>query len=326
MARLAGSPLKTYAHLADLPRKPSRYDIATSALDYRGSRPFAVNVPLGDWYRRHQQESPLATADWATFADPRQTDYTAYVRLQQAQEAHVDGVLRSMEESHYDQDQPAAAHALLERALTPLRYVFHGFQMVAAYVGQMAPVSRITIAALLQAADETRRIQRIAYRMAQVRLQRPSFGDGSLAAWQEDPTWQPLRELVERLLVAYDWGEAFVALNVCAKPLLDDLFMVQLPLLAKERGDFLLGQIASSLNRDCDWHRQWTASLLAVALRASPANRAAVERWREIWWPRALLAAEALVPLLGDGGAALVAASRERALGFIDRLELRPTS
>jgi len=30
--------------------------------------------------------------------------------------------------------------------------------------------------------------------------------------WENDPLWQPLRQFVERLLVTYDWGEAFVAL------------------------------------------------------------------------------------------------------------------
>ncbi|MEA2699607.1 MAG: toluene monooxygenase system protein [Myxococcales bacterium] len=332
-------PLKTYSHLADLPRKPSRYDVATTALHYRVSHPsFEVDVPIAAWYRQHQQGSLLQSAQWETFVDPRQTDYTAYVRLQQGQEAHVDGVLRSIEESNYDRDLPAAAHALTERLLTPLRYPFHGLQMVAAYVGQMAPASRITIAALLQAADESRRIQRVAYRMAQIRLVRPSFGDHSLQAWQEDPVWQPLRELVERLLVTFDWGEAFVALNVCVKPLLDDLFLAQLPLAARRREDYLLSQIFSSLSRDCDWHQQWTAALMAVALPATTTeedrpdgdpragNRPAVENWVSVWWPRAVRAAEAFRAALGESGGGMIDASKGRALAFIDRLTLRRPS
>lgn len=316
-------PLRTFTHLADLPRKPTRYDIATTALDFHRGGAYALELPLSAWNRQHRAGSPLQSGAWEAFADPRQTDYTAYVRLQQAQEAHVDGVLRSIEESNYDRDLPAAAHALYERLVTPLRFAFHGFQMVAAYVGQMAPQSRIIIAGLLQAADETRRIQRIAYRMAQIRLVRPDFGARSLTIWQDDPVWQPLRELVERLLVTYDWGEAVVALNVCAKPVLDDLFMVQLPLAARQRGDFLFGQIASSLARDCEWHRQWTASLLALALPGTETVRSAVERWVEAWWPRAARAAAAFRGALGADGAALVEASQGRGLAFLDQLGLR---
>ncbi|HVR60576.1 MAG TPA: toluene hydroxylase [Polyangia bacterium] len=316
-------PLRTFAHLADLPRKPTRYDVATTALDFHRGGAFALELPLSAWNRQYRAGSPLQSGVWEAFADPRQTDYTAYVRLQQAQEAHVDGVLRSIEESNYDRDQPAAAHALFERLVTPLRFACHGLQMVAAYVGQMAPQSRIVIAALLQAADETRRIQRIAYRMAQIRLARPDFGARSLAIWQDDPVWQPLRELVERLLTTYDWGEAMVALNVCAKPVLDDLFMVQLPIAARERGDFLLGQITSSLARDCEWHRQWTAALLALALPGTESVRSAVEGWVDAWWPRTARAATAFRGALGPDGGALVEASQNRGLAFLDQLGLR---
>ena len=59
------------------------------------------------------------------------------------------------------------------RALSPLRFLCHGLQMVAAYVGQMAPSGRIAVAALFQCGDEIRRIQRFAYRLAQLARRRP---------------------------------------------------------------------------------------------------------------------------------------------------------
>lgn len=48
--------------------------------------------------------------------------------------------------------------------------------------------------------------------------------------------WQPLREGIEKLLTAYDWGESFVGLNLVLKPLVDQLFMKHLSDLALERG------------------------------------------------------------------------------------------
>ena len=95
--------------------------------------------------------------------------------LQQAKETHVDGLLRSIEDSDYDSKLDPAWVDTLERLLPPLRYLYHGLQMLAAYVGQMAPSGRITIAAALQAADEMRRVHRIAYRMAMLRRLRPGL-------------------------------------------------------------------------------------------------------------------------------------------------------
>jgi toluene monooxygenase system protein E len=169
--------LKTYSHLASERRLPSEYELTTSRLLYYPERGFAVEVPLGGWYRQHQGGSPLRCSDWERFADPRQTTYASYVALQARQEAHVDGVLQSIERGGYDAALPAAALALLARAVAPLRFAYHGLQMAAAYVGQMAPAGRIAITALLQAADETRRLQRVAYRLGQLRAALPAYSD-----------------------------------------------------------------------------------------------------------------------------------------------------
>jgi hypothetical protein len=41
------------------------------------------------------------------------------------------------------------------------------------------------------------------------------------------------------LLVTYDWGEAFVAVNLVLKPMLNELFLTHVPSLALGKGDYL---------------------------------------------------------------------------------------
>ena len=45
---------------------------------------------------------------------------------------------------------------------------------------------------------------------------------------------------MERLLVSYDWGEAFVALNLVLKPMIDDLFLKRASDLALGHDEFAL--------------------------------------------------------------------------------------
>jgi toluene monooxygenase system protein E len=97
--------------------------------------------------------------------------------------------------------------------------------MVASYIGQMAPSGRIVITAALQAADEMRRVQRIAYRVRQLQQLYRGFAIDSKARWQTDTLWQPLRIAIEKLLICYDWAESFVGLNLALKPLMDEVFM-----------------------------------------------------------------------------------------------------
>jgi toluene monooxygenase system protein E len=184
------TPPRTYWHLRELGRRPTEYDIATSRLHYWTARGFEVRVPLAEWYARYQRESPFRCRDWEAFSDPRRTTYTTYTELQRGRETFVDGVLHSID-AGYDGRLPPAWIAGLDRLLAPLRYPAHGLQMLAAYVGQMAPGSRITIAAAFQAADEMRRIQRLAYRMRQLQETSPEFGRFARRTWQEDPVWQP---------------------------------------------------------------------------------------------------------------------------------------
>jgi len=156
----------------------------------------------------------------------------------------------------------------LDRAFSISGSRFHGDRRI--YIGQMAPGGRITVTVELQAADEARRVERLAYRFRQIQLIFPEFGLGGKAGWVNDSHWQPLRRFVEQLLVTWDWGEAFVALNLILKPMIDELFMKHAADLALGQNDHLLGQALYSLNEDSQWHRDWNRALVQMLMADSP--------------------------------------------------------
>jgi toluene monooxygenase system protein E len=171
--------------------------------------------------------------------------------------------------------------------------------MLAAYIAQMAPSSRITNCASFQMGDEMRRVQRIAYRTVQ--LAGPPFDDEAAtrqrAAWEEAAAFQPLRELIERALVAYDWGESFIVTNAVIKPRIDRLVNQDIAgTLATANGDPILTSIHFSLDEDARWHREWTAALLRHIVDDNTANGEVVSGWIEKWSP---LASEALEAFAG---------------------------
>ena len=293
---------KTYWHLLEQRRMPTEYEIVTSKLlcytgeGFTGKR-FELDVPLLDWYKRFQQDSPLTCSSWENFRDPRETTYTKYTEIQRDKEIFVDGILEEIELSGYDgRLSPRWLH-VLSRVLAPLRYPGHGLQMVASYIGQMAPSGRIVITATLQAGDEMRRVQRLAYRVRQLQNLYRGFATDSKTRWQTDTLWQPLRMAVEKLLICYDWGEAFVALNLVLKPLMDEVFMNQLSDLALREGDYLLGRILYSLNEDCRWHREWSQALTRMLLEDHSQNRGAIQAWIEKWHPVATRSLQAFAPV-----------------------------
>ncbi len=290
---------KTYWHLLQQRRMPSEYEIVNSKLlcytgeGFTGKR-FELDVPLKDWYRRYQEGSPLVCSSWEKFRDPRETTYTKYTGMQREKEIFVDGILEEIELTGYDAHlHPAWLHTLA-RVVAPFRYPGHGFQMIASYFGQMAPSGRITIAAALQSGDEMRRIQRIAYRIRQLQRIYPGFASDSKTLWQTDSMWQPLRQVIEKLLIAYDWAESFVGLNLVLKPLVDELFMKHVSDLALREDDYLLGQVFYSLNEDCLWHRQWSEALIRMAIEDNARNQETIQGWINQWYPLASHAVQSL--------------------------------
>jgi len=292
---------RTYWHLEDSPRVPTEYEIATSRILYYAGRGFEVDLPLSPWYERYQQGSPFACErpeDWEEFRDPRATTYSRYVTIQAAKEAIVDALFESIERDGAGSGRDAAWQAALERIVPPARYLFHGLQMAACYVAQMAPSGRIAICAMFQAADEMRRLQRFAYRMALLRHDSPGFGDRARELWEDHPAWQGPREAVERLLATYDWGEAFVALDLALKPRIDGFFAGAFARAAIAAGEPLWAEILASLGQDCVWHREWSGALVSCVAERSPRARASVEDWRRHWSERAERAGTELESLL----------------------------
>jgi toluene monooxygenase system protein E len=291
---MSTAPLKTYWHLLEKQRMPSEYEIVSSRLLYYTERGFEVNVPAAAWYQRYQRDSAWQCSDWERFHDPRETTYAAYTARRAKQETYVDGLLESIDRSAHDRTLTTEWRVALERLFAPLLYPLHGFQMIASYIGQMAPSGRITIAALFQSADEVRRIQRIGYRLKQLQQTWPELARNHKELWLHDAAWQPLREAVEHLLVTYDWGESLVGLNLCLKPALDELVAHDFANLARAHGDHPLAQILESLREDLLWQREWTHALVDTVCADTPASRGAAQDWASHWSAVALRAVGAL--------------------------------
>ena len=309
-------PLKTWSHLAGARRRPTEYEVVSVGLHYHTRHPACAweldpSLFMNEWYRRHREGSALGPRQgkrWDDFRDPDALIYRGYVRLQNEQETHVEALLDQHDERGHDATLSPAWQEALARWITPGRYPRHALQMASAYAGQMAPASTITNCCFFQAADEARLGQRLAYRTAELRLHCPGRGFGATerAVWEQDPIWQGFRELLERALVAWDWGESFAAVNLVAKPALDEANLRQLAVTARAAGDELHALLCESHLRDVARARRWTLALVSFLDESSlPAGRDALRGWVARYVPLADRAIEQhLAPLPGGARAA----------------------
>lgn len=290
----------TYPQLRALGRRPSEYEIASSQLAYHLGRDCAVRTPAADWYAAQRAACALRVHDWERFRDPRATTHAKYLELQRARDARADALLASIEATDYGARLSYPWLGVLDRVFAPLRFPVHGLQMLAAYLGAAAPCGRLVVTGLLQAADETRRIERLAHRLGQLQQTNRECGLASRTTWEREPGWQPMRALIERLLAVHDWGEAFVAVNAVLKPAFDELFMIDFARLAGAAGDGVLEQLLLVLHEDCAWHGQWSSALTAMLVHEDAANARAMATWVERWKPWAEAAVASLLALIDE--------------------------
>ncbi len=299
---------KTYSHLLGSRRAPSTYEITTSRLHYYVEQGFSVHTPVTAWYERHQRGSPLRATDWEAFADPAETTYASYTKVRATREVHASELLRGAPE--WDGALAAEQKAATARSLGVLRFPRHALMMVAGYVGSLAPSGRITAASAFQVGDELRHVHRLAERSAQLHAVDAVARDAR-AGWTGGPGWQPLRRLVEHLLVTYDWGESFAALNLVVKPMLDAVAITALAARAASAGDAVTAGVLRSLDEDAAWQRAWSAALVGVAIVQDAANRSVLEGWIDAWKARTVEACAAAAEALGvESGGVLVAHER----------------
>lgn len=290
------SPRKTYWHLGDAQRAPSRYDIVTSKLLYYPDKGFSVRTPVVAWYERYVAGSPISAACYGQFSDPRSVTYRQYVQQARDRETALSGAYDAAAALNENAAFGPAWRRQLKTLLPVLPFFFHGLQMQAAYCGQLAPEGKLVAVMAFKAADGMRRIQNVSRRL-DVLAPELDWSTVGREAWQSEPLWQPLRELTERLLVAYDLGEAWVATTLLIEPIFDRLLFVELARLARSSGDVLTAYVLQSLGLDAIWHAEWAGVLHQCAWASGASARSAIEAWVVHWWPLAERALSSVLEL-----------------------------
>lgn len=312
MTTAAPRRLKTWSIAGDSRRKPTEYEAVTGNFHYHFNRkpaPFDLDPDsaINRWYLKHREGSPLQAEDWEGFRDPAALNYRRYIARQHDREVYAEGVVDHYEALDHDAQLDPTWVETLNRVYLPARYALHVLQITGLYLGQLAPSAYITNAAFFQAADELRALQWIAYRAKSLSLTHGTHlanTEATRQIWESDEAWQPARETLERLLLAYDWGEAFTALNLVVKPALDALFKEAFVELAAQRGDGLTAALLQESRVDTTRSQAWSVALARYALAANPSNRAVIDGWAEKWRPLADRAVEGLAATFTDPAAA----------------------
>ncbi len=165
-----------------------------------------------------------------------------------------------------------------------------------------APTNMINNAICVNSVHRLRFAQDLALYNLDLSESLPNF-DGKVhrETWKDNPSWQGVRENVERLTAIGDWAEAVFATNVVFEPLVGVLFRSDLMMqIAARNGDYitptLIGAGENDYNRDLRYTRV-LFTMLANDAEHGEANKAVMQGWLDKWVPVSRHAAYELQPI-----------------------------
>ncbi|TPD60632.1 toluene monooxygenase [Emcibacter nanhaiensis] len=310
-------PLKTWSYLSKNRRRPSEYEIVSAGLHFSTDNPdcpweLDPDIFMNRWFRQYREGSPLNHDDWDGFRDPDELVYRTYNIIQDGQENYIDGLIKEFDDLEHDQGLQPQWVDVLAKLYTPGRYLMHGLQMASAYMTKIAPASTISNCSTFQAADSLRWLSHLAYRTRQLSLVWPDygFGENERDIWENASHWQGFRELLEKALIAYDWGETFVAVNLVLKPAVDEAFLRQFGHAARRFDDTLLGFLVDAQLVDSERSRRWTTGLVQY-MQETESNQDILDDWVEKWVPLGDAAIDAFCAAMPDSPSAADDAKRD---------------
>lgn len=280
------------------------------------------NWSLNVFYKQNREDSPFVSSvdDWEGFRDPRAFTYRRYVEVQKDREVYLDNLIDEFESRDHYRSLSAEWLDFLRDSYLPARFPGHGMQMSAAYLGQMGPSDFVANTFYYLLGNEMRRVQRQAY-LAQVLAmdtERPDLADSGAtrSRWTDGPQWQGLRELIEKQLIAYDFGEAFASRNLVVRPIFDHIFNSEIATLAGANGDDLLQLMHDDFRKhDQAYAEENTKALVDYAVDKAGSNADFLREQVAKWLPLGEKAARGLAGSLASApGADSADAIVERAI------------
>ncbi|ALG83749.1 phenol 2-monooxygenase [Gordonia phthalatica] len=254
--------------------------------------------------------SALKLTDPYVFADPRQYYYTPYVTNRAALHDEFGKTLSYLENRELLAKMPEAWTRVVADVIVPLRHYEAGAQLVSVAGSRFAYGTSLSQCASFAAFDRIGNAQMLSRIGIAAGVGTVDVLKGAKEQWMTGEHLQPLRRLVEEIMVVDDWAEGLLAIDAVDKVLYPALYsgLDDRALLGGAGAYSLVAQYLTTWFAD---QRKWLDALVK-AWRADAehgeANAATLDRIDVEWGARAAEAIGALTAVVDDAVGAEVSA------------------
>ncbi len=285
---------KTWVWLSGRKRPPGEYEELSTGVQWYGDPVSRTGV--GSW----RMDSTLIKADWDTFRDPSGMYYRNYIVGQDSAERSLDAVFAVAKDADFVSAIPEAWRADLVTLVGAMSHAEWGTAMAHQHVQRFALSPTVACCSQLQVMDKLRSAERS---LEWFDLIHPDGEHLISEAWMNSPAMQPLRKLLEEILIVQDWGEVIVAVNVALLGVMQPFQREVFVRGGRANADFVTAALGAAFGKDGSRHAAWGDAFVKLCL-VEEANATVISEWLDRYVPAAVAALESLAAAFPVGGIA----------------------
>jgi propane monooxygenase small subunit len=310
-AVFAGSDSRSYNYFTPKGRRATKYEDVTVDVQPDPEVYLTQGWILG-WANGDIGYDPSWTSvkvsDWHRFRDPNEEwERTLYINNSNSVRQFQHSIENAKSENVF-QDWNKSWVDILARHVSTWAHADQGLGMYVFMPAQRAAMSNMHNNAIaVNCMHKLRTAQDILLYNLELSEIFPDEFDGSVhqEVWMNDPSWQGVRENVERIINAKDWAETTFAANIVFEPLVGELFRSQFAMrFAPAHGDYLTASLIGVSEREFkDRDLAYTKDMLRDMLEDEvygEENRQLMQGWLSEWLPYSLAAARGLEPIWSE--------------------------
>ncbi|MEJ7872061.1 MAG: aromatic/alkene monooxygenase hydroxylase subunit beta [Rubrobacteraceae bacterium] len=311
-AKFVGSDSRKFNYFEPQKRRASRYEDVTVDVQPDPDRyllqGWILGWPNGD-LGFDAKWTKMKSSDWHRFRDPNEEwEKTIYINnsnairqiKQSIEDAKSEDMFANWDKSWID---------VVAKHVSAWSHVDHGLGMYVFMPAQRQAMSNMLNNAIaVNCMHKLRTAQDVLLYNMELgeRFSEDEFDESvHKEVWMEDPSWQGVRENVERLIAAKDWAEVSFATNIIFEPLVGELFRGQFVMrFAPPHGDALTGSVIGVSEREFkDRDLRWTKDLFTLMIEDEThgeENKELMQEWLAKWVPLSIAAAKGLEPIWSE--------------------------
>jgi propane 2-monooxygenase small subunit len=339
-AVFAGSDSRSFNYYTPKGRRATKYEDVTVDVqpdpDRYLSQNWVYGWPNGD-LGYDARWTAIKSSNWHAFRDPNEEwERTIYINNSNSVRQVQNSIDAAKSENVFE-DWNKSWLPILAKHMSAWAHADQGLGMFVFMPAQRAGMSNMHNNAIsVNCMHKLRTAQDIMlYNLELTDLFPGEFdGEAHIEVWLNDPSWQGVRENVERLMNATDWAETTFAANVVFEPLVGELLRSQLLMrFAPAHNDYLTPSVIGVSEREFNERDlAYTEDMMKDFLEDETngdANRETMQGWLAEWVPYSVAAARGLEPVWSEPEVRWVSfedsfgRAKNRFKGILDDLGLR---